>query len=267
MEKQKRTKIKTIFRRRIQTPWVVVVLAVTLSLTGLFYYSQNQQIVVYSNYMDTLSDYKYQEMRLMRSMERIRARGLRDSSYINSQLMVLREMAVSLSASAEHFTNQGDPMPPVSLFIAFEREVLSRVAAIRRYMNLRREWFSKLENFYNDNDFKTINQNQSLRKDLEKMRLGDNILPPDFSEYPLELSEKLKSIYLHNDELSALWARFDNDRSILICEDLLQHFKLRNLEELAFKFNVQMVFYFLSILMLLATVFFAFYSRLSTDKT
>ncbi len=265
-EKENRNKIRPLFRRRIQTPWVLAVLLVTLFLTGLFYYSQNQQIIVYSSYADTLTDYKYQEMRLRRSIARLREDGGKDSASIISQTMVLREMAVSLSSSAEHSANQGDWMPPISLFILFEKNVLANVRDVKRYLSLRQRWISELNLFYRKVNGKTPGMNWDLWNDLEKMRLGETVPPRDFSGLAPELAEELKNIYSQNTETAALWTKIDNDETLLICDTLLQYFKLRQLEELSVKFKIQLVFYVLSIFLLLATVFFAFYSRQSPDK-
>lgn len=266
IKKENRNKIRPIFQRRIQTPWVLAVLLVTLFLTGLFYYSQNQQILVYSGYADTLSDYKYQEMRLRHSMARQRENGSQDSASIISQTMVLREMAVSLSSSAEQLASQGDWMPPISLFILFEKKVLTNVSDVKRYLNLRRRWISELNSFYQKINGKTPGVNRDLWNDLEKMRLGETVPLRDFSGLNPELAEELKHIYFMNAETATLWIKIDNDETLLICDTLLQYFKLRQLEELSFKFKIQLVFYILSIFLLLATVFFAFYSRQSPDK-
>ena len=59
--------ISEILKSRINTPLVWGVLLLTLVLTTLFYFSQKQQVEIYSRYVETLSDYKFFETRVMRS--------------------------------------------------------------------------------------------------------------------------------------------------------------------------------------------------------
>lgn len=64
-----------------------------------------------------------------------------------------------------------------------------------------------------------------------------------------------------NANHSALWIRISNDESLVRCENLLQMFKMRSLENREAKLWIQQVFYLVSIVLLLFTLFFVIRSR------
>jgi hypothetical protein len=70
------TKNKTIaetFRSKLKTPWVWIVVALTVGLTVLFSLSQKPQMVMYSQYIKSLSDFQLLDARLSKDMERARS--------------------------------------------------------------------------------------------------------------------------------------------------------------------------------------------------
>ena len=261
MQSKDGSSILEVLRSRIKTPLVWGVLVITFGLSMLFYYSQNQQMIVYSRYIETLSDYKFLEMRLMRTMEQVRVRGVVDSVAIRSQLMSLRETAISVSASAAESNNRGEWMPPANQFVLFEREVLVWISTVRKYSNLRILWLVEAKML--DKDLRTLDSAVSvpILNALDSAMGGYSVFQPDLNSLPVPLQDKLRRLFVANAEQVILWNRFDNDSALLRCEDLIQAFKLRNLDELAMKFRVQQVFYLLSIVLLLFTLFFVFRSR------
>ena len=66
MEESKNKSIADTFNAKLKTPWVWLVLVLTIGLTILFYFSQKPQIVMYSQYIKSLSEYQLLEANLMR---------------------------------------------------------------------------------------------------------------------------------------------------------------------------------------------------------
>ena len=56
--------------------------------------------------------------------------------------------------------------------------------------------------------------------------------------------------------------RFDNDIAMMYCMDLVQFFQMKTMDEMSLKSRIPMVFYFLSIVLLLSTFFFLFRSKI-----
>ena len=115
-------------------------IVITIGLTSLFYVSQEQQAVVYNRYVENLSEYKFLETRLMRSLEKTRVGSIEDSTKTATQIMSLREIAISISSSIENFRLQGEWMPPSSDVILFEREIFGKTGAMRQYLARRNNW-------------------------------------------------------------------------------------------------------------------------------
>ena len=97
MEETKNRSIADTFNAKLKTPWVWLIILLTLGLTALFYVSQKPDLVVYSRHIKSLSDYQLMEMDLMRYMANYRAGYAKDSMKVVSQTMSLREVAVSFS--------------------------------------------------------------------------------------------------------------------------------------------------------------------------
>ena len=95
--------IQNILKKKIKTPLIWIVIVITIGLTSLFYVSQEQQAVVYNRYVENLSEYKFLETRLMRSLEKTRVGSIEDSTKTATQIMSLREIAISISSSIENF--------------------------------------------------------------------------------------------------------------------------------------------------------------------
>ena len=72
MEETKNRTIADTFNAKLKTPWVWLIILITLGLTALFYFSQKPSVIVYSRYIKSLSDYQLMELDLMRSMNQVR---------------------------------------------------------------------------------------------------------------------------------------------------------------------------------------------------
>ena len=57
MDENKNRTIADTFNAKLKTPWVWLIILLTLGLTALFYISQKPDIIVYSRYIKSLSDY------------------------------------------------------------------------------------------------------------------------------------------------------------------------------------------------------------------
>lgn len=257
MKIEQGSSLSDVLRSRIKTPLVWGVLFITVGLTLLFYYSQNEESIVYTRYVETLSDYKYLQMRLMRSLEQVRFRGTDDVAAFSSQLMSLRETAIAVESAAEDASARGDWMPPDVEFRIFGRDVQSWVAASRRYASARSEWVSKSRDLSLELLALDASKTRRLSLQLDSARLGYAVAFPDVAGLPDTLKDKTTALFTQNTEQSSEWARIDNDAALVSCETLIQSFKMKNLDDFAARTRVQQVFYLLSIALLLFTVFFA----------
>ncbi|MCQ2092028.1 MAG: hypothetical protein MJY85_05060 [Fibrobacter sp.] len=262
---QKNKSIADTFNSRVKTPWVWLVLAITVGLTILFYFSQKPQIVMYSRYMKNLSDYQLQESYTMRAMDRIRTGFGGDTVLIQAQTMTLREMAVSFSKEMDEINALGVQAPSQSSVQRFEKEVLSKVAGMRRYASTRTTWF----NGYNKLDQQILNMTPSaqsrLRLKLDSARAGLVVFlmadDPEIVSLPDSLKVELTALFRANEELAMAWTRLSSDMAVMYSEDLIQYFRSANLNEISLKSKIPMAFYFLSLVLLLSTFFFIFRSR------
>jgi len=254
--------ISEILKSRINTPLVWGVLFLTLVLTTLFYFSQKQQVEIYSRYAETLSDYKFFETRVMRKMEQLRFSPETDSTLLMSSLRGLRETAVSIYAASESARNV-EWMPPEQDFSLFETSVLGWVASVRRYAALRAKWLEDAKTFIQDVNRWNWKAASALIETLDSARIGIPVSVDDaaLGSVPNTLADRYRELLARNVELSAIWDRIDNDESLLRCENLLQAFKMQMLKTREVKFWIQQVFYLVSIVLLLFTLFFVIRSR------
>lgn len=261
MGKSETRSIQKILMKKIRTPLIWIVIAITAGLTILFYTSQKQEAIVYNRYVETLSDYKFLETRLMRSLEKTRVDAADGNAAVTSQIMTLREIVISISSTVENFRQQGDWMPPAVDVILFEREVLSKTGAMRQYVSKRSAWNYRVK-LINDALYKIPEPEASfLLVSLDSARLGYTSTLPLTTSIPDSLIKEVETLLLENAELATLWNRFDNDNALMLCETLLQSFKMKALNDHIFKSKVPQVFYFLSIILLLSTLFFVFRSK------
>ncbi len=262
MDAKKIQRISEILKSRINAPLAWGVLLLTLALTVLFYFSQRQSEDVYGRYVETLSEYKFFSSRIMQKMERVRVQPERDPSALMSSIRSLRESAVAVYAASEKTRSQ-DWMPPERDFSAFETSVLGWVASIRRYVPARSEWLDSAavltEKLYRLDG--TLGP--SLARSLDSARTGTVVVADSvlLRGLPNDLAERYQKALDDNAELSVIWNRIDTDEALVRCENLLQQFKMHMLDNRDVKFWIQQVFYLMSIVLLLFTVFFVIRSR------
>ncbi len=254
--------ISEILKSRINTPLVWGVLLLTLALTVLFYFSQKQQVEIYNRYVETLSDYKFFESRMMRKMEQVRFSPEPDSMLLMSSLRGLRETAVSLYAASES-ARKVEWMPPEQDFSLFETSVLSWVASVRRYAPLRAKWLEDVKILVQDLNHWNWKAASPLIEALDSARIGIAVSVDEsvLGNVPNALASRYRDLLARNMELAAIWIRIDNDESLVRCENLLQAFKMQTLKTREVKFWIQQVFYLVSIVLLLFTLFFVIRSR------
>ena len=262
----KNKSIADTFNARIRSPWAWVVLAVAIGLTVLFYFSQKPQIIMYSRYIKTLSDYQLQESYAMRGMERVRIGFGIDTVFVQAQTMTLREIAVAFSREMDEISHVGVKAPPRSTVEHFEREVLAKVSSMRRYAASRHVWLERLQ---------AINQQAAslpagiqipLQGVLDSARagymvglsgLGDSIL----SAIPDTTKNAIFALLQDNEEQTLAWSRFNSELAIMYSEDLIHFFQSQNAEEMSLKSKIPMAFYFLTLVLMLSTFFFIFRSK------
>jgi len=262
----KNKQLANTFNARVRTPWVWLVLAITIGLTVLFYFSQKPQVIMYSRYVKSLMDYQLQEAFTMRGMERVRSGFGADSVLIQAQTMNLKEMAVSFSKEMEKVRSLGVQVPSVDAVSRFERETLSKVAGMRRYTSGRLAWIHELDllrsqvcEIYNPS-------HQKILESLDSMRAGFLVGLGSLDENDLailspKLRDDLSRLVRENEDLALAWSRFDNSVATMYSDDMIQFFQMLNVDELSLKSKIPMAFYFLSLVLLLSTFFFVFRSK------
>jgi hypothetical protein len=97
---------------------------------------------------------------------------------------------------------------------------------------------------------------------LDSARAGFTVVRPADLALPDSLVVEFDSLLLENGDLAIVWSKFDNDVALLYSMDLVQFFQMKTLDEVSLKSRIPMVFYFLSIVLLLSTFFFLFRSKI-----
>lgn len=266
----KNKQLADTFNARVRTPWVWLVLAVTVGLTLLFYFSQKPQIVIYSRYMKALTDYQLQESYTMRGMERVRIGVEMDSVFVQAQTMNMREMTVAFSREMDNIRNLGVMVPSYETVSRYEREVLSKVAGMRRYATGRISWLRQYANIRAQVLELESDSRKKLILSLDSMRAGflvgvEFLNENDLALFPDGLRSSLAQLTRENEELALAWSRFDNTLATMYCDDMIQFFQSQNMDEISLKSKIPMAFYFLSLVLLLSTFFFVFRSK-NTDQ-
>ena len=262
----KNKSIADTFNARIRSPWAWVVLAIAVGLTVLFYFSQKPQLIMYSRYIKTLSDYQLQESYTMRSMERVRIGYGIDTIFVQTQTMTLREMAVSFSREMEEVRGLGVKTPSQGAVERFEREILAKVSGMRRYATSRASWLSRLNAIEPQMAELPSSVEIPIQHLLDSARagylvglssLGDSLL----ATIPDSVQNSLTTLLQENEELTFAWNRFNNEMAVMYSEDLIQFFQSKIMDEISLKSKIPMAFYFLTLVLMLSTFFFIFRSK------
>ena len=260
MNEPKKKSIAETLHLKIQTPWVWLVLVLTVCLTALFYVSQKPQVAVYSQYAKSLCDYQYAEASLMRSMERVRNGFEVDTSFVISQMVTLREVVLSFETGFEKLEQAGFSAPSKVSVSLFKTNVLAKVSCLQRYLSERNAWFAELDNFYRSMELNSAEIDLPLMRKLDSAKAGYAVVP-DSVDLPMPLERSVVLLLQKNLELHNAWNQFDNDKTLAASDELLHFFQMENLKEISLSAKVPLAFYFLSLVLLLATLFFIFKSK------
>lgn len=266
MPELKKKSIADTFNARIRSPWGWVVIAVAIGLTILFYFSQKPQVIMYSRYIKTLSDYQLQESFAMRGMERVRYGYGFDTVFVQAQTMTLREIAVAFTREIDEIRRIGIKAPPQAAVERFEREVLAKVSGMRRYATSRIRWTEELQRNLRRVPELPASVQIPLHRLLDSARAGYMVSPASLgdsvlSAIPDSTRNSITALLQENEELSLAWSRFNNELAAIYSEDLIQFFQTRNMDEISLKSKIPMAFYFLTLVLMLSTFFFIFRSK------
>ena len=261
MDENKNRTIADTFNAKLKTPWVWLIILLTLGLTALFYFSQRPGVVVYSRYIKSISDYQLMEMDLMRYMANYRSGYAMDSMKVLSQTMSLRELAVSFARDMDDLSSHGIETPPAYSVNQFERRVLSKIAGVRRYLSVRRAWFESFDRIYAEVSFLPGNVAYPLLMVLDSARYGFPVELPQGLDVPDSLAPQIVHLLSENAEQALAWNKFADHETVLAGEELVQFFQQESLNEMALKEKIPLVFYFLTLILLLSTFFFIFRSK------
>ena len=260
MNEQTKKTIAETLHMKIQTPWIWLVVVLTICLTALFYVSQKPQVAVYSQYVKSLCDYQFADASLMRSMERVRSGNGVDSAIVLSQMMALREVALSFDAGIQKLEQAGFSAPPAASVSLFKSSVLAKVSCLQRYLSERMAWHAELGKVYRLMEMNPSDVGLPLMRKLDSARAGYAVVPDDLV-LPESINKRVESLFQKNVDLYEAWNQFDNDKTLSVSDELLHFFQMENLKEISLSEKVPLAFYFLSLVLLLATFFFIFKSK------
>ena len=260
MNEQTKKSIAETLHMKIQTPWIWLVVVLTICLTALFYVSQKPQVAVYSQYVKSLCDYQFADASLMRSMERVRSGNGVDSAIVLSQMMALREVALSFDAGIQKLEQAGFSAPPAASVSLFKSSVLAKVSCLQRYLSERMAWHAELGKVYRLMEMNPSDVGLPLMRKLDSARAGYAVVPDDLV-LPESINKRVESLFQKNVDLYEAWNQFDNDKTLSVSDELLHFFQMENLKEISLSEKVPLAFYFLSLVLLLATFFFIFKSK------
>jgi hypothetical protein len=100
----------------------------------------------------------------------------------------------------------------------------------------------------------------ALVRKLDSARAGYAVLPDELV-LPESFNKRVVSLFRDNRDLYDAWNQFDNDKTLSASDELLHFFQMENLKEISLSAIVPLAFYFLSLVLLLATFFFIFKSK------
>ena len=260
MNGQTKKSIAETLHMKIQTPWIWLVVVLTICLTALFYVSQKPQVAVYSQYVKSLCDYQFADASLMRSMERVRNGYEVDSAVVIAQMMTLREVALSFEGGVQKLKQTGFSAPPAASVSQFKSSVLAKVSCLQRYLSERTAWHDDLERVYRLMEMNASDTDLSLLRKLDSARAGYDVLLDDLV-LPESINKRVVSLLEKNRNLHNVWNQFDNDKTLSVSDELLHFFQMEYVKEISLSAKVPLAFYFLSLVLLLATFFFIFKSN------
>ena len=196
----------------------------------------------------------------MRSMERVRSGYGVDSAVVLAQMMTLREVALSFDAGIQKLEQAGFSAPPASSVSHFKSSVLAKVSCSQRYLSERSAWINELENVYRLMEMGSSDVDLALVRKLDSARAGYAVLP-DGLVLPEAFNKRVETLFQKNLDLYDAWNQFNNDKTLSASDELLHFFQMENVKEISLSAKIPLAFYFLSLVLLLATFFFIFKSK------
>ena len=175
--------------------------------------------------------------------------------------MVLREISSTFSHDMDGLKDIKIKAPPASSVSRFEREVSRKMSGIAWYFINRNAWFLSRDSLIAQTDGLPSSTLFALYALLDSASAGMNVSRPLQMDLPENLAKGLDGLLASNADLSVAWNRLNSDVTMACSEELVQFFQMENLDEISFKSRIPMVFYFLSIVLLLTTFFFIFRSK------
>jgi hypothetical protein len=175
-------------------------------------------------------------------------------------MMALREVALSFESGIQKLEQSGFSTPPAATVSQFKSSVLAKVSCLRRYLSERSAWINELESVYRLMEMNSSEVDLALVRKLDSARAGYAVLPDELV-LPESFNKRVMSLFRDNRDLYDAWNQFDNDKTLSASDELLHFFQMENLKEISLSAIVPLAFYFLSLVLLLATFFFIFKSK------
>ena len=100
-----------------------------------------------------------------------------------------------------------------------------------------------------------------LMRKLDSARAGYAVLPEGQLELPASINRRVELLLQKNIDLYSAWNQFDNEKTLSASDELLHFFQMENVKEISLSGKIPLAFYFLSLVLLLATFFFIFKSK------
>ena len=131
---------------------------------------------------------------------------------------------------------------------------------MQRYLSERLAWHEDLERVYRLMEMNSSDIDLSLLRKLDSARAGYDVLLDDLV-LPESINKRVVSLLEKNRNLHNVWNQFDNDKTLSVSDELLHFFQMEYVKEISLSAKVPLAFYFLSLVLLLATFFFIFKSN------
>jgi hypothetical protein len=131
---------------------------------------------------------------------------------------------------------------------------------LQRYLSERTAWHDDLERVYRLMEMNASEMDLSLLRKLDSARAGYDVLTEGLV-LPESINKRVVSLLEKNRDLHNAWNQFDNEKTLSASDELLHFFQMENVKEISLSAKIPLAFYFLSLVLLLATFFFIFKSK------
>ena len=167
---------------------------------------------------------------------------------------------VGTDIGIQKLEQSGFSAPPAASVSQFKSSVLAKVSCLQRYLSERTSWHEDLERVYRLMEMNASDIDLSLLRKLDSARAGYDVLLDDLV-LPESINKRVVSLLEKNRNLHNVWNQFDNDKTLSVSDELLHFFQMEYVKEISLSAKVPLAFYFLSLVLLLATFFFIFKSN------